>query len=817
MLVFFNDAAADALRLSRSDVGRAAPDIPALAGLPRLEEQCNQVIASGVESRADFRDGDKWFVLRISPYSKGDRDVTGTVLTFTNVTALRASIDQAIYERECTKAILNTVDDPLVVLSADQRILSGNRAFYTMFLELASFRPQLKEILASGHSFQPVEVNHVFPGEGQRTLILDTRPLSVPGHSERRVLVRFKDITAHKQLEAANDLGAIAERKEELRRSEAFLAEAQRLSLTGSFSWRVTTDEITWSDQLYRIFEFDQGTPVTLGLIGTRVHPEDIPLLRDMIERARGAGEDFEYERRLQMPDQSIKYVHIVAHGTRDADGRLEYIGAVQDVTARRLAEEELRRSEADLHEAQRLSHTGSWKLDLSSGSVSVSPEVFRIYAVDPDTEITSSDFWFDRIHHEDRQRVREHFERCVAERLEYEADYRIVLPDRTIKYQHAIGHPVLDESGALREFLGTTMDVTEQVQARKALENAFEEITRLKDRLHDENLALKEEIAQASMFEEVVGASAALRSVLSRVTKVAPTDSTVLLTGETGTGKELIARAIHKRSQRSSRAFVSVNCAAIPVSLIASELFGHEKGAFTGASGRRVGRFELAADGTIFLDEVGELPAETQVALLRVLQEREFERVGGNQPIRTNARVVAATNRDLDAAIAAGTFRRDLFYRLNVFPIEIPPLRERREDIPLLVEYYIARFARKAGKRIRGISKNTLDLLLSYPWPGNIRELQNVVERSVVVCETETFSVDESWLSRQPHSPQPEAHLDLGKLVVQEREIIEVALRESRGRVHGPSGAATKLGIPGSTLESKIKSLRINKNRFKT
>jgi len=304
---------------------------------------------------------------------------------------------------------------------------------------------------------------------------------------------------------------------------------------------------------------------------------------------------------------------------------------------------------------------------------------------------------------------------------------------------------------------------------------------------------------------------------VLSRVTKVAPTDSTVLLTGETGTGKELIARAIHKRSQRSSHAFVSVNCAAIPVSLIASELFGHEKGAFTGATGRRVGRFELAADGTIFLDEVGELPAETQVALLRVLQEREFERVGGNQPIRTNARVVAATNRDLDAAIAAGTFRRDLFYRLNVFPIEIPPLRERREDIPLLVEYYIARFARKAGKRIRGISKNTLDLLLSYPWPGNIRELQNVVERSVVVCETETFSVDESWLSRQPHSPQPEAHLDLGKLVVQEREIIEVALRESRGRVHGPSGAATKLGIPGSTLESKIKSLRINKNRFKT
>jgi transcriptional regulator with GAF, ATPase, and Fis domain len=292
--------------------------------------------------------------------------------------------------------------------------------------------------------------------------------------------------------------------------------------------------------------------------------------------------------------------------------------------------------------------------------------------------------------------------------------------------------------------------------------------------------------------------------------------DSTVLLTGETGTGKELFARAIHKRSKRSSHAFVSVNCAAIPASLIASELFGHEKGAFTGASARRVGRFELAEDGTIFLDEVGELPAETQLALLRVLQEREFERVGGNQPIRANARVVAATNRDLEGAIAAGTFRSDLFYRLNVFPIEVPPLRERKEDIPLLVEYFIARFARKAGKRIRGISKQTLELLLSYPWPGNIRELQNVVERSVVVCETENFSVDESWLSRRPRAAQPTARLDLSQLAVQEKELIEGALRESGGRVSGPAGAATRLGIPGSTLESKIKSLNINKNRFK-
>jgi formate hydrogenlyase transcriptional activator len=353
---------------------------------------------------------------------------------------------------------------------------------------------------------------------------------------------------------------------------------------------------------------------------------------------------------------------------------------------------------------------------------------------------------------------------------------------------------------------------------AKAELQRALEENQRLKDRLQDENLVLREQIDQALMFEEIVGASPALRAVLSRVSKVAPTDSTVLLTGETGTGKELIARAIHKRSQRSSRAFVSVNCAAIPSSLIASELFGHEKGAFTGATQRRLGRFELAEEGTLFLDEVGELPAETQITLLRVLQEHEFERVGGNQPIRANVRVIAATNRDLEAAIAAGTFRSDLFYRLNVFPVEIPPLRERREDIPLLVEYFIAQFARKAGKTFRGINKKTLDLLLSYPWPGNIRELQNVVERSVIVCETETFSVDDSWLSRQPHSTEPKGTLELSHtLAAQEKQMIEAALRESGGRVSGPSGAAAKLGIHRSTLESKITSLKINKFRFRT
>ena len=376
VIVFFNKAAADVLGLSPSDIGRPFCDVSVLAGLPRLEERCSQVAASGVDSRADFRERDRWFVVRISPYTNGDRQVTGTVLTFTNVTAFRASIDQAIYERECTKAILNTVGDPLVVLSADQRIQSGNRAFYTMFgvsrdetqgvplydlgngaFDLAPLRTQLEEMLAGSHAFQPVEADLVLRGKGPRTLVLDARPLSFPGHSERRVLVTFQDITARKQAEAAKDLRSEAE----LRRSEAFLAEGQRLSVTGSFCWKVATDEITWSEQLYRIYEFEIGVPVTLERIRTRVHPGDLSVLEKMkmVGQARGGGHDFEWQYRLIMPDHSIKYLHAVAHAIRDRDGQLEYIAAVQDVTAHRMSEEALAEARSELAKVARVTSLG--------------------------------------------------------------------------------------------------------------------------------------------------------------------------------------------------------------------------------------------------------------------------------------------------------------------------------------------------------------------------------------------------------------------------------------------------------------------------
>jgi PAS domain S-box-containing protein len=370
-------------------------------------------------------------------------------------------------------------------------------------------------------------------------------------------------------------------------------------------------------------------------------------------------------------------------------------------------------------------------------------------------------------------------------------------------------GGALIDSRG--NDGVAFALDLSEQKQAEA-------EIRTLKEQLYRENLALRDEVERTSMFDEIVGASKALKVVLSRIAKVAPTNSTVLITGETGTGKELVARAIHRSSARAERAFVSVNCAAIPRDLIPSELFGHEKGAFTGATQRRLGRFELADGGTIFLDEVGELLPDTQVALLRVLQERELERVGGGQPVPIDVRVITATNRDLEAGVANGTFRRDLFYRLNVFPIEVPPLRERKDDLLLLVEYFVQRYGVKAGKEIRSIDKKTLDVLQSYDWPGNIRELQNVIERSIILSSTDVFSVDELWLSKRTF-PQPsrvEASRALNVEPRTEREIIEAALAETRGRVSGPSGAAAKLRIPRSTLDDRIKALKIDKQQFK-
>ena len=864
--------------------------------------------------------------------------------------------------------------------------------------------------------------------------------------------------SVRRALREADERTGLSQAEEALRRSETYLAEAQKLSHTGSFGWDVFSGEIYWSLETFRIFGYEPADKATIEMIVQRSHPDDRPALRQLVERVSEEMTAFDFEHRLLMPDGSVKHVRVVGNPSKDELGRPEFAGAVtditelkrgesllreseqrfraifneagtgiavvdlaggrpiesnralqkmlgcsreelsrletydeltceedreadaalfreirdgnletlrqekhlilrdgrsvwanviftllrdtegrpkylvaihEDVTERKQAEEKLKRSEADLLEAQRISHAGSWRHNLSSGIVTISPEVHRIFGIGPEEDATKADFFFRRIHEEDRPAEAQNYERANLAKTGFESDYRIVLPNGSIKHIHNIGHPVLSGTGELVAYVGTTMDVTaariaedkirqserelrqivdtvaqlviflspdgqgihanrftldytglslEEVKAENFRERIFhpDDVERLREerkmallrgvpfeneqrarrkdgqyrwfyfrynalldeqgrpirwyaagidiedrkqaeeKIRKENLALREEIDHSLMFEEIVGGSPALQSVLARVAKVAPTDSTVLVTGETGTGKELFARAIHKRSLRSTRAFVSINCAATPATLIASELFGHEKGAFTGALQRRLGRFEHAEGGTIFLDEIGELPAETQITLLRVLQEREFDRVGGSHPIRADVRVIAATNRNLESAIDVGAFRKDLFYRLNVFPIEIPPLRERKEDIPTLIEYFVQRYSRKIGKKIRTIEKKTLELLESYPWPGNIRELQNIIERSVIFCETDHFSVDPSWLSFESSAPTL-ADVPAAKMTpAQEREVIEKALAATEGRISGHLGAAARLGMPASTLESKIRSLRINKFRFK-
>ncbi len=641
--------------------------------------------------------------------------------------------------------------------------------------------------------------------------------LRVMGHPSKDEGRRFEFVGA------VTDITESRRTEEALRRSEGYLAEAQKLTRTGSWAWNLAArHSLYWSQEHYRVFGFDpkEGIPSDEAF-HQRVHPEDRDRVRrEVFVERPDKGSDFDVDYRIVFPDGAIKYIRSTGHPVFNASGDIvEYFGTAVDVTQQHEAQAALRRSEGYLAEAQRLAHTGSWAWNVHTGAIFWSQEIFRIYDYDPETITPTWSRILERVHPEDRAGVeqRAKIETTQKERADSVGDFRIVLPDGSIKHLHTIAHAVPDESGEITEVIGTVMDVTEQHQARAALETAFEQIKTLKDQLYNENVALREEIDRSSMFEEIVGESPALQAVLAHVVKVAPADSTVLITGETGTGKELIARAIHKRSQRGARAFVSVNCAAIPPSLIASELFGHEKGAFTGAIQRRLGRFELAEGGTIFLDEIGELPLDTQIALLRVLQEREFERVGGAKVIRANVRVIAATNRDLQGSIEAGTFRSDLYYRLNVFPIEMPPLRKRREDIPLLVEYFIDRYANKAGKKIRGISRAALEMLKSYTWPGNIRELQNVIERSVIVCETENFTVDESWLSRA-HEETTQAGGPLSKMSPsQEKQTIEAALAHAQGRVSGASGAAAKLGIPPSTLDSKIKAFKINKHRFKT
>src|SRR3984957_16406069 len=528
------------------------------------------------------------------------------------------------------------------------------------------------------------------------------------------------------------------------------------------------------------------------------VHPDDLPRVMDGWRHSVETGQPYVLEFRQRRADGVYRWFQSRALPARDSEGRITtWYMLLTDIEDQKRAEEKLRQDERELRQIVDT---------IAQLVVFLSPDGDALYANKFALEYTglsledlkANDFRARVFHPDDVERVREEPRKGLLRGIPFENEQRARRHDGQYRWFFNRYNALRDEQGRTIRWYASGIDIEDRKQAE--------------ERTRQENFALREQIDQVFMLEEIVGSSPALKTVLSSIVKVAPTDSTVLITGETGTGKELIARALHKGSQRAGQPFITVNCASIPSSLIASELFGHEKGAFTGALQRRQGRFELAHSGTIFLDEIGELPAETKIALLRVLQERQFERVGGSRVIPTDVRVIAATNRDLSAAIAAGTFRPDLFYRLNVFPIDVPPLRKRREDIPMLVEYFVKRYAEKARKKISKIDKSTLKLCQSYPWPGNIRELQNIIERSVILCTGDTLWIDEAWLSDQGVARLESSGPLTETLQNYEKERIEAALAESDGKVAGPDGAAAKLGIPRSTLDMKIKRLKIKK-----
>jgi len=532
------------------------------------------------------------------------------------------------------------------------------------------------------------------------------------------------------------------------------------------------------------------------------VHPDDLDrLIREWLALLNDP-KPGELETRIRRCDGEYRWFLIRVLPEFDAEGKVvRWLGSDTDIEDRKRAETKLLEDEREFRRITDAIPQTIVVLDPSGDPLYANQAVLEYTGLTMQ-EVLSSEFRARMFHPEDVEKLREERQAAYARGLPFEIEQRTRRKDGQYRWFLIRLNPFRDEQGRLVRWYATGTDIDDRKRAE--------------DRTRNENVALREDIVRSSMFEEIVGSSEPLRRVLVQVSKVAPTDSTVLVLGETGTGKELIARAIHNRSTRSNRAFIRVNCAAIPQSLIASELFGHEKGSFTGATQRRLGRFESADGGTIFLDEIGDLPPETQVALLRVLQEREFERVGGTQSVSVDVRVIAATNRDLTSAVAEGRFRQDLFYRLNVFPIRLPALRERIGDISLLVGYLIERYAKKLGKKIRNIDKKTVELFHAYDWPGNIRELQNVVERAVILSEGETFFVDETWLTHMTPKPAATTAPLVADLVEHEREILEAALRESEGVVGGPTGAAVKLGIPRQTLESKIRKLGINRHRFK-
>ncbi len=605
----------------------------------------------------------------------------------------------------------------------------------------------------------------------------------------------------------------------ELRAREQELARAQAIAHVGSLVYEISTDRMTLSEESMRLVGSTRRQMSAQEYLALMV-PEDRAPTWAVVRKVLEAGGEFKIEYRVERPDGSIRHIRDHAVIDCDAEGRpVIGMATLLDITDQVEAEEALRRREADLSRSQKMAKVGSWTFDPATGLDHWSAELCALYGVEPSE--AGHERFKELIHPEDRARVVGELEAAMAsDALDFELEFRILRPDGGIRFVRDRAQIERNPDRSVRSVFGTVLDVTADKELNELLAGALTELSRLKERLQAENRYLQEEIRSTHGFDEIVGESEGLKHCLRLVEQVAPTDSIALIQGETGTGKELIARAIHRLSRREKRPLVKVNCAALPATLIESELFGHERGAFTGADKRREGRFELADGGTLFLDEIGDMPLELQGKLLRVLQEGELERVGGTQTLRIDVRVIAATNRDLADAVKKETFRADLFYRINVFPITVPPLRERMGDIPLLVEHFAHKHARRVGRRIESISKRMLERLRGHDWPGNLRELENTVERALISATGPVLDLPlpfENRLVRPESSHRPAASTTNLSLRDLERRHIESVLERAGWTIEGKKGAASMLGMAPSSLRSKMKKLRIVRDSPRT
>ncbi len=477
-----------------------------------------------------------------------------------------------------------------------------------------------------------------------------------------------------------------------------------------------------------------------------------------------------------------------------------------------------LKKHKQMLANAQRIAHLGSWDWDITAGELQWSDEVYRIFGLGAQAFGATHEAFLASVHPDDRPLVQEAMNQSLADPgKEYSVEHRVILPDGSERVVHERGEVLFDPDRKPIRMIGTVHDITVQKRSEEELKKAFDEIKMLKEQLEAENIYLREEMEFKGQVPDNIGVSDPIKYVMFRIAQVARTSTTVLLTGETGSGKNLFARIIHEKSDRRHKSFIHVNCAGLPPNLIESELFGREKGAFTGSTARQIGRFELANNGTIFLDEIGELSLELQAKLLKVIETGEFERLGSPHAVKVDARIIASSNRNLEAETKSGRFRMDLFYRLNVFPLTIPPLRERKEDLPLIAGFYTEKFSKSYHKNISRIPKNIMKALENYDWPGNVRELINVIERAVIVSDGHALRLagQISPLAVGPAQENVSIGAEPGKtksLVKVEREHMVRTLQETGWKIEGHKGAAQLLGIHPSTMRARMRKLGIRR-----